>query len=69
MNKYRIPDVIQPAFFLKLKEVFFLKPDRIYLSELLEFKNSINLLLISSCFKEINCIFAIHKIRHKTGLK
>jgi len=37
-----------------------------YLPDYQRLEFSTNLLLISSCFKEINCIFAIHKFRHKT---
>jgi len=47
----------------------FSKINQFYIPVYLWFTKSMNLLLISSCFKEINCIFAIHKIRHKTELK
>ena len=44
----------------------FPKSGRLYLPDYQRLEFSTNLLLISSCFKEINRIFAIHKFRHKT---
>jgi hypothetical protein len=57
--------ILPPLQSVKVK-VDFTNKDLFYLPDFQGLKFSTNLLLISSCFKKNNCIFANHKIRHKT---